>query len=320
MRNIIYLLLPALILFTSCNTEIPLFSNINDFNVSTQKNEYKVGEEVTFNFEGDADVITFYSGELFHDYKFNEGRLIPFDRAILSFQTSKPNVGGAQDDQLRVMLSTDFNGDYSDFSNVEAATWTDITHLFTLATSPTFTTSGEVDLSGYIVKGKPVYIAFKYILQPMDKGRAGIWWVESLTFSAGSSLISSTLGNIETSGFQIMDMHPNLAPSRSTQTSTRITLRGYEQTAENNLYTETWAVSTGFSTNDIDRGPDIPLAIKATRDSKLTSFGYTYEEPGTYKATFVATNATIDNSARVVKDVTLTIKPADTTDGTGDSN
>lgn len=309
MRNFVYLLLPTLFIFTSCNSDIPLSLGIDEFGVSTEKNVYKIGEEVTFHLEGNADMITFYSGEIFHDYDFREGRIIQLDNASLSFTTSKPTVWKAQEDQLKLMLSTDFNGDCSDFSNIEAATWTDITHLFKLSTTISFIHSGVVDLSEYHVKDKPIYIAFRYILNTMDYGRPGVWHFQNFSFSANSVLGPIVLGDMETAGFQIVDMHPDKAPSRSKQTKTRVTLQGYEQTEDNNIYTETWAVSTGFYLNDIDRGPDKPLSIKNLESSSLTSFNYTYHEPGTYKAVFVATNANIDNFTRTAKEVVVTVEP-----------
>lgn len=309
MRNFVYLILSALVIFTSCKTDIPLSSGLDEFDVSTEKSVYKLGEEVTFDFKGNADMITFYSGEIFHDYDFREGRVIQLENASLSFTTSKPAVWRSQDNQLKLMLSTDFNGDYSDFSNIEAATWTDITDLFTLSSTITFIQSGVVDLSEYILKDKPIYIAFRYILNTMDYGRPGTWHFQDFAFSANSALGPIVLGDMETSGFQIIDMHPDKAPSRSKQTKTRVTLQGYEQTESNNIYTETWAISTGFYVNDIDLGPDKPLSIKNLESSRLSSFKYLYEEPGTYKGVFAATNANIDNFARTIKEVVVTIEP-----------
>ena len=53
-------------------------------------------------------------------------------------------------------------------------------------------------------------------------------------------------------------------------------------------------------------------AVAVTSGIYLTQpdvFNYTYKNPGTYKAVFVASNNTIDESKQVVKEITITITP-----------
>ena len=54
-------------LFSSCenNDEI----TTPDFEVTTEKVSYKVGDTIQFNFTGKTDVLTFYSGELGSNYE-----------------------------------------------------------------------------------------------------------------------------------------------------------------------------------------------------------------------------------------------------------
>lgn len=311
MKNklIYFIMLVGVFTFFSCNTDIPVTPGIDDFDVTTESLTYKVGENVSFKMKGNPDMITFYSGEPFHEYAYSEGRIIQLDSPMLSFTTSKPVTARAQEDQFRVVISTDFNGDYSSFSSIESATWTDITHLFTITTTITFTPSGVVDLSDYVEKGKPFYIAYRYILRPMEYGRAGTWHVQSFSFFADTAVGRIILGDMKTAGFQFVEQNPEIAQSRSRMTATRITFWGYEQTEENNIHAETWAVSTGFNVEAIDKGPDKPIAIKSVQSVMMDSYDYIYTEPGVYKATFVATNGNVHNLERTIKEVTVTVEP-----------
>lgn len=57
------------------------------------------------------------------------------------------------------------------------------------------------------------------------------------------------------------------------------------------------------------RGPDWSTAIKGISNTKMVEHRYTYAKAGTYKAVFVASNSSIDNEKKVVKEITLTITP-----------
>lgn len=84
---------------------------------------------------------------------------IPADAAYaLSFDVK---VGFYKGECLQILISTDFDG-----TDVNAATWTDVTSEFTLPTQPTsgygdaFESAGKMVLDAY--KGQAVYVAFKY--------------------------------------------------------------------------------------------------------------------------------------------------------------
>ncbi len=309
MKRYINILLLSVIVFASCDTSIPVTSGIDNFEVTTDSTSYKAGEEVYFNIKGSPDMITFYSGEVLHEYSYRDGRKIQLNDAILSFSTSKPATASAQVNQFKVVVSTDFNGDYTHFSNVESATWIDITNRFTLATSVTFIPSGSVDISDLIEEGRPLYVGFKYIAYPMEQGKVGTWHVQSFSFLANSAIGPLALGDMTTSGFRIVEQNPETAVSRSTMTATRITLLGYVATEENNIQTETWAISKAFEVGEIDKGPDRPIAIKGVESVPMDVYSYIYTQPGTYKATFVATNANASGSVSVARELEVTIVP-----------
>lgn len=314
MNKLLYLILAGMIFCGSCKNELELTPGIEEFKVSTSSNVFKVNETVDFQLEGNPDIITFYSGELYNDYKFKEGRIIRMEQADLSFTTSIPTTLRPQENQFAVMASTDFNGDYSNYSNIAAATWVDITDRFTLATTITFTSSGVVDISDLIDPGRPLYIGFKYttrsraeINDPAHE-RPRQWHMQSFTFTGNTIAGPILLGNMQNSGFNIIHQHPEI-PSRTTTSATRISLFGHlmDSPTDPDIHTEIWAVSKPFETGDIDKGPDRPIAIKADQNPPLTTYPHRYEKAGDYKAYFIAKNVNVSKSEEVVREVDIKI-------------
>jgi hypothetical protein len=274
--------------------------------------------------------------------------------ATLSFSSAV--TGGAQENQLSVLVSTDFDGNYESLASVKAATWTDITSRFSYGTTETFQASGNVNISDLIQPGAPVYVAFKYLTRPQaTNGLARTWMIQSFRLAStyqfnGSSL---TFSDQAYAGFRIVDEDPVNTPARSLVTISRVSLLGniYKDPAdpiydpenpifdpENPIYDplspeydpnavrpdfvpydpnspyndplrENWAVSRAFYTNSVDLGPDRPVGIRGRRNEALEVFRHIYNQPGTYKAYFVASNNTIDDEKAVVKEVTVTIVP-----------
>lgn len=217
----------GLIIITGCSMELEV--NEPTFDVSVESTTVKAGQELFFSFTGQTDNISFYSGELLKDYAFKDGRTIQVadSGAVVSFTSAVS--GGAQQNQLSVLYSTDFNGNYNDLASVKAATWIDITSNFKLGTSATFLASGSFDISGLMVAGKPIYFAFKYINRPqVVNGLARSWMVQNFTVLSNVKLGATnlTVCNQIYAGFRIVDENPVNAPARSVITTSRVTLLG----------------------------------------------------------------------------------------------
>jgi hypothetical protein len=218
----------SLFLLLSCEKGLPV-RNTPSFDVSTAASTFKVGQEVLFKITGEADVISFYSGQVYNDYNFRDGRVMQFNPqgANLSFTSSVQ--GGTQTNQLAVLASTNFDGNYSSLASVKAATWTDITSRFTLGTSVTFLASTSKSITDLIVPGKPIYIAFKYVTKPQAvNGLARTWMIQG--FNVTSSTLVNNVGPIlldqPYAAFRIVQEDSVNTPARSSLTSTRVTLLG----------------------------------------------------------------------------------------------
>lgn len=361
MRLRYYIILLGLLTMVSCQKKF-VVKDTPDFSVSTDSASFKANTPVIFKIKGSADIISFYSGELFHDYAFRNGRVVDVSGMglTLSFKTgvAVSIPPGTQQNQFSILVSTDFTGNYSNLASVKAATWQDITDSFVLgSTSTTLIASTTKDLSTFVVPGKPIYFALKYINLPqIANGFATTWIVESFTLNSKDSLGGKpvTIADQAHAGFQIVDENPVNAPARSSITTTRVTLYGpfykdpndpifdpsnpiynpnnpiynpdstayvsgavlpiYVAYVPNSPYndpqSENWAVSAPIFIDTVNFGNDWAVSVRSSvYTAKPALYKYTYKLPGTYKAYFVASNNTIDESKQVVKEVDITITP-----------
>lgn len=297
----------SLLLHTACEKSLDLNGGTPAFAVDSVTGSFKAGEPVLFRFSGDADIISFYSGEPLKDYAFRGGRTEAATGGLLTFTSAV--TGGAQTGQLTVLASSNFNGAYTDINAVKAATWTDITTRFTLGTSATFLSAGVKDVSDLLVKGKPLYVAYRYITKPQTQnGQARSWMVQGYNFQAITPLGNLTAYDMFSGAFQLVKSNPPTAPARSAVSTSRLTLLANEFTADNDPETENWAISAPITWESVNLGPDRPTGIKGGTAARLESYSHIYTKAGTYKAYFVASNTNIDKSSEVVREVTVTIK------------
>ncbi len=238
-----YYMLLGVLLMVSCSKDIVTNLESPTFDVTVKNTTVKAGQPITFYFSGDAHTISFYSGETLKDYDFRNGRIIDVTGAgaTMEFTSSLQIQTGAvwQTNQVSILASTDFNGDYSSLDKVKAATWTDITSRFTLSpgTSATFTASGTQDISDLTVAGKPIYIAFKYVTNAQSlTNLARQWYLQTFAIkskatlpnTAGTTPIALTLADQIHAGFTLVDNSPTTNRAQSSVTSTRVTLWGPE--------------------------------------------------------------------------------------------
>lgn len=205
-----------------------------DFNVVETEITVKAGTPAKFAFTGSAATISFYSGEISKDYQFRNGRTVDVagKGLTLNFTSQLGTVtpAGTQNNQLSLLVSTDFNGNYTDLASVKAATWRDITSQFTFGSSATAVASGVVNLTELVIAGKPIYFALRYINKPqVANGFARQWIIENFSLKSVDAKVNDavvTIADHALTGFRIVDENPVNAKFRSTITNTRATLYG----------------------------------------------------------------------------------------------
>lgn len=229
MKLKIYSMLAAALIMASCEKPT-IEAETPAFDVSAEKTTYKAGEAVKFMItRGEAQTISFYSGELLKDYSSRTGRVTDVAGAGATLAFTSSVQLGTQADQVSLLASTNFNGDYGSISKLKAATWVDITSRFKLGTSAAILASGTVDVSDLIAAGKPIYFAFRYNTKKQaTNGIARQWFIQSFTLNSKKLLdntLTLTIADQAGTGFRIVDDLKDKAPALSSITATRLTLQ-----------------------------------------------------------------------------------------------
>ena len=303
----LYLFLSTCFLF-ACGEKIELSGGSPEFEVQVDKEVVNVGEEVVFRFAGKAGILSFFSGEIGHDYDFRDGRIVEAGDVSMSFRMAQVIASGTQTSQFSVHLSTDFEGIY-DFSNVQSATWQNITDRFTLPSGSAYTESGTVDITDLVPQEiKPIYIGLRYITWPQAvHGTARDWFMQNFLLSSETSIGNLTLADMNNAGFQLIDEQARGLAGGSLIEASRLRFRGHEFDPDNDPRSENWIITKPIYAGTIDMGPDRPIAIKGSYHDWPSEYRYVYEEPGEYAVYFVAANANVNESREVVKRVDITV-------------
>lgn len=280
--------------------------------------------DVVFNFSGNPDFITFYSGEAGHEYSKRHLTESPIDEvnSHLEFKT-KNQYGNAATVQgtLRVYLSTTFEGMYknnkkADSLNVENNSWINVTTECEIPNTPN-TTSNRINLPLDTYLGQKLTIAFQYYTTNNTAAQP-VWEILDLkivntnkTTGLRSELKATSLG------FTPLDMYAvgnaayntvnnntegvwNLSNiSNASDPKMRIHSSGAGKPLNHD-----WLISNPVIVNA--RTPDSGVGIK-TITNYLDSYTHVYNKPGTYTVTIIARNANFESSSEVIKEYTIKV-------------
>ena len=319
------ILLILLTMIYSCQKD----ENVNppDFSVSTAKSTYKVGEPVIFNFDGNADMITFFSGEPGNAYEYiNQDRYMS-PNMVMSFSTTVSSSGafGYPNPAYAVpMYSTDFNGQY-DQASVEAATWHDLSPNFKLPTDlAQKVLSGEYDITHlFPADGSPLYIAYYYKVNKYYNGHpAGTAYgraqvqVSDFNIKGVTNVGEETVYDLYSAEWSLV-IGANYETDPVVPAGNRPTLPEYPNkkyiffNADFRPQTddrEAWAISKPLHMPDqINTGPDYGTGIKGFSDPTMKSYQHVYNTAGTYTVTFLVSNANIDSRKESTQMLTINV-------------
>lgn len=288
----------------------------------------EAGEPVSFTFTGNPDYITFFSGEEGSDYAASDRYEAEVSELHLSCDMRQQyNDKEYLDRQLiYVYVSTDFNGDYTP-EGINAATWKSIcgagNNSFTVPvaiSASAVSTSGSVDLGDYVNKNEPFYIAFFYnapgrgdIPAANGSGRYMVRpRIDVTDLRLTKTLVDGSRHILDNATTQF-GMRPVYECSFS-QSNFRVTDDGVlfqPVKAEIDPLTgrepdeRVWMVSDRIDPRKVD--PDRGTSIKSIA-ARLDKYEHVYDVPGTYTATFVATNANLWDSKRIISQLTITVR------------
>jgi hypothetical protein len=339
MRLLNIIILAGTLLLMACDKSIdekPVSFDV----VSMKKNgqetaTFKTTDTIVYQLSGLPDVVTFYSGIVGQRYEFKD-RITANGIPQLQFTSLRAN--GTQANSIQLLISSDFKGVVAKSqtitgvitrdtaatnANIAAATWTDISSRAAWSTG-TAISSGVINLADFAAQAKPVFIAFKY------KAAAGSiqnkWTITALSlnnvledetaytqanFAASNQSITNY--GVNTPGLGWLSIYDeNLNANRygwvyttGVGTAGSLVITGAATVPAATAAAESWAIMGPVDLRKVT--PDAGLGIK-----EITALVKTYTSTvvypvGTYKATFVASNNTVDGTSVVVKQLPITI-------------
>lgn len=274
-----------------------------------------VGTPIKFNFTGDPDFITFYSGEPGSEYSKRNLLEIPADEitSVLKF-SNKPQYGVIPN-TLKLYFSTEFTGLTQDKKKDSLAIvnhqWINVDSLANFSIKSNTVNESEIPLDKYL--GKRLTLAFKY-----DPGQNGAtqptWEITHLRIeNTLKSTQTTSVLNAKAIGFTPMDMLAsdkiyvsdsksgvwNLKKIGDKKSEIRI-----QSTPSGAPINEDWLISNPILINS--RPADTGIAIKGIA-SDLNYHTYTFSKPGTYTVTFVAKNTNYVHNSEIIKEFTVTV-------------
>jgi hypothetical protein len=313
-----------------------------DFNVTTSKMVYKVGDTVTFNLTGSPDVIVFYSGETGMKYE-NADRVNGAGTPKLVFQTSLQRGILINGDSLRLLVSSNLNG--YDSLNIVKASWVDITGRNTkwpVAIGTSYITSDSINLADF--NNDSINIAFRFLGKKNAANMQQRWLIQGFSLvnilpdgsktglfappqiSGGTATstfaytgwVEASLKNNNLPGFNAWNVGTyNISAAKAVKNTNGINIvTNYPITFDpgtttNNDDNDDWLITSKVSLKQVK--PDFGLVIKnavALTIKKFYAVPITYyKTPGSYTATFVAINQEIKKTGKVVRQVTFTVEP-----------
>ncbi len=294
-----------------------MYENVAEvgFDVTVSKTTVEVGKTVTFNITGNPDLITFWSGEKGHDYAYRETERIYTSQMSFSFSTTTKS--GTTDfpnpSVVPIAWSSDFTGEYTEDA-VKAATWNDITDMFTLPDKSGITKmpSGSVQISPFysgLSTSEPIYFRyhFKYSSEEQAKGNGRTQWTfDSVSFTGMTDGVSEEIYDLADAGWQIVETESCADQTRKSSVENGKIAFDCGFSAPHDV--ECWAVSGAiYNEGAINLGVDYGLGIKAIADAELTSYSYIYDKPGDYTVTFVGANANAYDRKEVVKVINIKV-------------
>jgi hypothetical protein len=286
---------------------------------------------VAFNLSGNPDYISFYSGEIGHRYEFRD-RTTAAGIPKLQFSSALNTSGNGT---LSLMLSSDFKGlinkvaygvstidTGATMSNINKATWADITGRATWATGTTAVSSGSIDLSDFVKSG-PVYVAFRY--QAPSGNVQKKWTITALSVTnnltdEGSSYVVANLNNATTAftNYGNSSYSPGWAPVFDSTvnankyawvftSASSLVITGAATAAAATANADAWVVMGPVDLTKVT--PDVGVGIKTLGGATLANYPYASYAKGLYNAVFVGANGSASTTKSNVVKVPVKIVP-----------
>lgn len=314
--------LAAFAMLTACNDLEP--EDVK-FDVIADKMVTSVGEPVTFNFDGNPNFITFFSGEDGHKYaNRNRIELDPSDieSSTLSFKVNSQY--GKQTGAFRVYLSKDFPGltkkdTINDRKLIQEHAWTDITESCGLANADGKNiTVKDFNLSDY---QSGLTLGFRFLGDTETTPQRTITLTDLViknTLSNGSvteltgtdmsfTCFDITPSNLENNCYKMVTSGSAIVGTWSliNLSKNEIKFQGGNNAAATWANNDDWLIANSIKLNSCS--PDTGENIKDI-NRRVSSYSYAFNQAGTYTVTFLAGNSNVEGPMIKIKELTIEVK------------
>jgi len=306
-----------LLSFASCSNELEK-ELIFNYEITTSETQtigdtlvIKKSLPLKFNLSGNYDFLSFYSGEIGHEYAKHDIKSYAKDdinTSVLSFD-AKPQYGSIAG-TLRVFISESFQGLQfynTKLDSIAIAThnWVEITEQCNLPTTSTQVMQTSLSLVDYC--DKDISLAFLYKTN-QNTASQPTWEIKELKIT--NTLKNGTISVVKAVdlGFSALDMF-NLNGQTATSgvwILSNFAAMSIKSSPVGAVMNEDWLISTPSKINR--RLPDTAVAIGDIATTTET-FSYKYSSAGIYNVTFVAKKANLENKSDNTK--TLIVKVID---------
>ncbi len=320
MRKELFYLIIFFLAIGGCQEDAVDFPYFDVFAKDSTDVVVKVKEPINFEFEGNPDMLYFYSGETGKRYEY-AGRVSAKGTPYLQFNSYRAN--GKQEGSLRLMISQDFPGitvgtdsisKAATIKKISEATWTDITDRALLSSGTTMN-SGAIDLSDFAQAGKPVFIAFKYLAQAGSIQNK--WTISALTVKNtlpdGTVYTLANTTNTAITNYGVATVFspgwvffPVINTYSWGLSSNNLIITGATSVSSATDMSEAWAIMGPVDLTKVT--PDVGLFLKGL-DTRLGNYSYTYNVAGTYTATFIGVADNVYGKKELVKQVKIKVNP-----------
>lgn len=311
----IYAVLAAT-LATSCEQELLFDASCK---VTLDKdNTYKAGEPVIFNISGTSDGITFFSGENGHQYQYRDRTEVPLEDITSIMMTSRIQPRYGKDNSLDIYFSDSYEFNLKgDDGEADRAAITAMYEGGMQGWDKVYSEDEklnnwnpyEFDLSKY---AGHFCVAFHWhsTSQGQTVTQRSYWIDASIDVSLkGVNPSSKTLKDMEVISVMMNQERDAYWKNHSNgsvvfnNSAAQYVFQGCSAT-EFPYDFDVWVISRPIKLNSVS--PDKCEIIKNITN-KTDSYKYIYDKPGTYLATFVGINETIQGRSEQIKEVRVTI-------------
>lgn len=320
MKKILFLL-SGVLLMASCHHDVVYEA---DYNVTLDaSNTYYAGEPVRFNFTGNVDNLLFYSGETGSQYVYRDRYQVPVEDVVsatlhLDLQARYGEAGA-----LEIWVSKDFAGingvDDPDADRAAVKAMVDAgmpgwVKLDYQEGASTKWTAQDFNMTDYLDN---LCIAFHWCPKAFDKTQRTYWINGEISLEMAGTVPSViSLPDLGMKSLMMNDQldayHKNKGNGSirfDNASAGQICLQGVGANVLNYAL-DGWIFTTPRPLNKVanDKG-----TVIKNLQNYLHDYEYVWEEPGTYKVTFVGRNENYAASSEEIHEFTIVIldKPAE---------